>query len=116
MKTSSSSSYIRFLNLANAIRNLTIFPFINPMEERLLNYVAIAWQRDMRLSISETMHSDIDMSPSSVHRHLKSLRAKGYLCLTVDELDKRIKYIRNTPLSAEYFSMLGQCINETVSS
>ena len=82
MKTPSSSSYIKFLNLANAIRNLTIFPFINPMEERLLNYVAIAWQSDKRLNISETMHSDIGMSPSSVHRHLKSLRAASNILAT----------------------------------
>ena len=116
MKILSSSNYIKFLNLAKAMRELTVFPSLSPMEECLLNYVALAWQTDNQLSVSETMHSDVAMSPSSVHRHLKSLRAKGYLCLTVDELDNRIKYIRNTPLSAKYFSMLGQCISETVNS
>ena len=116
MKILSSTNYIRFLNLAKAIRELTAFPSLNPMEECLLNYVALAWQTDNKLSVSATMHSDVAMSPSSVHRHLKSLRAKGYLCLVVDELDNRIKYITNTPLSAEYFSMLGQCISETVIS
>lgn len=116
MNTLSTSSYIKFLNLAKAIRELTAFPSLNPMEECLLNFIAMSWQADKMLSVSETMHSDVAMSPSSVHRHLKSLLAKGFLGLTVDERDNRIKYITHTPLSAEYFSMLGQCISKTVNS
>lgn len=114
MKTPSVNSYIKFLNLAKAIRELTAFPSLNPMEECLLNYVAQSWHTDKSLSVSETMHSSVAMSPSSVHRHLKSLRAKGYLSLTIDERDNRIKYITHTPLSADYFSMLGQCLHKTV--
>ncbi|MBZ4201044.1 MAG: MarR family transcriptional regulator [Methylotenera sp.] len=116
MNTLSSSSYIKFLNLAKAIRELTAFPCLNPMEECLLNYVALSWQADKNLSVSETMHSNVAMTPSSVHRHLKSLRIKGFLSLTVDERDNRIKYITHTPLSEQYFSMLEKCISQTANS
>jgi DNA-binding MarR family transcriptional regulator len=57
------------------------------------------------------MHTSPEMSPSSVHRHLKALRSKGFVELQVDERDNRIKFISYTPLSEQYFSRLGQCLD-----
>ena len=113
MDNQSSLSYIKFLNLAKAIRELTQFPALNPMEEHLLNNFASAWQKNTKLSVSKTMRSSSEMSPSTVHRHLKSLKSKGFISLDMDEQDNRIKYISYTPLSIQYFSLLGQCLTNS---
>ncbi len=113
MKTQTSLAYIKFLNLANAIRELTEFPALNPMEEYLLNHIALAWHANKNPSVSETMHASSEMSPSTVHRHLKALRLKGFVSLNMDDRDNRVKYIKHTPLSQQYFSLLGQCLNHS---
>lgn len=111
MDNLTSLAYIRFLNLAKAIRELNDFPALSPMEESLLNFVALAWHANKKISVSETMHRSPQMSPSSVHRHLKALRSKGFVRLQVDERDNRIKFISYTQLSEQYFSRLGQCLD-----
>ena len=113
MNTKSSLSYIKFLNLAKAMRELSQLPALNLMEETLLNDFASAWQENIKLTVSKSMHSSSAMSPSTVHRNLKSLKLKGFISLDIDEQDNRIKYISHTPLSIHYFSLLGQCLIES---
>ena len=57
------------------------------------------------------MHTFSDISPSTVHRRLKTLRKKGFINLDVDQIDNRIKYIVHTDLTNRYFSHLGQCLS-----
>ncbi|MSP86330.1 MAG: winged helix-turn-helix domain-containing protein [Methylotenera sp.] len=113
MTIQSPLKYIKFLNLAKAIRDLTQFPSLNPMEECLLNNFALAWQENIKLSVSKAMRSSPDMSPSTVHRYLKALKSKGFISLDIDDQDNRIKYISHTPLSIHYFSLLGQCLTDS---
>ena len=116
MNTKPSLSYIKFLNLAKAMRQLSQFPSLNPMEENLLNDFASAWQENIKLTVSKSMHSSSAMSPSTVHRNIKSLKLKGFISLDMDEQDNRIKYINHTPVSIHYFSLLGQCLNDSLKS
>ena len=51
------------------------------------------------------------MSPSTVHRRLKTLRKKGLLHFDVDAQDNRIKYIVKTDLTDQYFAHLGKCMD-----
>ena len=48
MDAPNSVAYIKFLNLAKAIRELNEFPVLNPMEESLLNFVALAWHANKK--------------------------------------------------------------------
>ena len=96
------------------MRELSQFPSLNPMEENLLNDFASVWQENTKLSVSKSMRSSSAMSPSTVHRNIKSLKLKGFISLDMDEQDNRIKYINHTPLSIHYFSLLGQCITDSV--
>lgn len=107
-----SLTYIRFLNLAHAIRGLPSFPAVDPLEERLLSIFASAWHDNRLVTVLEAMRISADASPSTVHRRLKSLRKKGLIDLTLDETDNRIKYIVQTDLTTQYFAKLGQCLNE----
>jgi DNA-binding MarR family transcriptional regulator len=62
------------------------------------------------------MHGFPDISPSTVHRRLKTMRKKGLIDLAVDEIDNRIKYIVHTNLTDKYFSHLGQCLAKAVTA
>jgi DNA-binding MarR family transcriptional regulator len=111
---SKASLYIKFLGLVHAVNELPEFPELDPIEERLLTYLALAWHSGKKLTVVETISAAPNASPSTVHRRLKSLRKKGLINLDVDEIDNRIKYIVQTDLTNRYFSQLGKCISKVV--
>jgi DNA-binding MarR family transcriptional regulator len=111
MKTKASLAYIKFLHLIQAVNALPQFPSLDPVEERLLNYFASAWYSGKKLTVLETMRASPDISPSTVHRRLKTLHKKGLINLDVDQVDNRIKYIVHTDLTNRYFSYLGKCLS-----
>jgi len=114
LNSNASHAYIKFLHLTQAIHDLPHYPLLDPLEERLLNYFASAWYAGKKLTVLETMHASSDISPSTVHRRLKTLRKKGLIALDVDQIDNRIKYIVQTELTTSYFAHLGQCLVNAV--
>lgn len=115
-QTKYSSIYLRFLNLMQAIRELPSFPQVDPVEERLLNALASIWHGGGRVTVLEAMALPVDVSPTTLHRRLKSLRAKDLLALETDASDTRIKYVVPTERTDDYFSALGRCLNEAGSA
>ena len=107
-----SATYIRFLNLIQAIRELPTFPRVDPVEERLLNALAASWHDNQRVTVLEAMKLAVDVSPTTLHRRLKSLRKKGLLALKVDEVDTRVKYVVATEKTDAYFAAFGKCLAE----
>jgi len=103
-------SYLKFLNLVDAVRQLPSYPAMDSTEVRLLNSLAALWHDGKKISVLEAMNMLADVSPSSVHRRLKTLRAKGFIKLQEDEFDNRIKYIVATPLSHKYFNKMNECL------
>ena len=114
MNTKASLEYIKFLHLIQAVNKSPQFPSLDPMEERLLNYFASAWFSGKKMTVLETMNTSPEMSSSTVHRRLKTLRKKGLINLDVDQIHNRIKYIVHTNLTNHYFSHLGQCLAKAV--
>ena len=111
-ETKYSAIYLRFVNLMQAIRELPTFPNVDPVEERLLNALAAAWHRGGRVTVLEAMSLPIDVSATTLHRRLKSLRSKGLLALQTDDVDTRVKYVVPTEQTQNYFSTLGKCLDE----
>ena len=105
-------SFQRFLSLVEALRQTPVFPTIDAVEERMLNSMAATWHSGKRITVMEAMHMFPGISPSTVHRRLKSLRAMGMLELGSDEVDPRIKYVTASPRANEYFSALDRCMLE----
>lgn len=107
-----SAIYLRFLNLARAIRELPDAPDLDPVEERLLNLFASVWYHDQKITVLQAMGMSSDISSTTAHRRLKSLRAKGMISLAADETDNRVKYVQPTALANRYFAQMGQCIEQ----
>lgn len=114
-QSSHSSTYLRFLNLVQGIRSLPDFPALDPVEERLLNLFASVWHSGKQITVLQAMGMSTDVSSTTAHRRLKSLRKKGVITLVPDESDNRIKYVQPTPVAHQYFSQLGKCLNQASS-
>lgn len=103
-------SFQHFLSLVEALRQTPEFPVMDAVEERMLNTMAAAWYDGKRITVMEAMHMFPSISPSTVHRRLKTLRAKGLIELDPDLVDSRVKYVQATRQTEDYFSRLSRCM------
>mgnify|MGYP006192952519 FL=1 len=107
-----SANYLRFLNLVQAIRQIPTFPAMDPIEERLLSMLAGGWHLEKKITVLEAMGLTHEISATTAHRRLKTLRKKGMIELDTDKQDSRVKYVVPTELAKQYFSTLGQALNK----
>ncbi len=107
-----SEIYLRFLKLVQAVRSLPEFPTLDPVEERLLNLFATVWHTDRKITVLQAMSLSSDVSSTTAHRPLKSMRKKGVIDLVSDDSDNRIKYVTPTPMATQYFAQLGRCLDQ----
>ena len=114
--THESLNYLKFLNLVQAIRKLPSFPEMDAVEERLLNMLAVSWHVGKKITVLEAMAMLTDISATTAHRRLKTLRKKGMIALIADEADNRIKYVTSTPTAMKYFAKLSECIDKSHSA
>jgi SOS-response transcriptional repressor LexA len=107
--------YLRFLQLSEAIRGLPTLPALDPLEERILSWVARAMQEGQRLSVRDMMAREEFGSPATIHGRLKSMRSKGWIALA-DTEDARRKQIELTSAALEHFARLSRCMVEAARS
>ncbi|HZX27100.1 MAG TPA: winged helix-turn-helix domain-containing protein [Telluria sp.] len=105
--------YFRFLHLAEALRGLPSLPPLDPLEERILTFVAMNAQVEARLSVRDMMARVEFGSPATVHSRLKSLREKGWLTLEETE-DARRKQVALTQAALGHFDSLSKCLVKAV--
>jgi hypothetical protein len=101
--------YLRFLNLAEALRGLPSLPPLDPLEERILGLIARASRNAERLSVRDMMAKQEFGAPATVHARLKSMREKGWIVLN-DTEDARRKQIDLTPAALQHFDRLSNCL------
>lgn len=110
-----SLTYLKFLSIVEALKNMPSFPFLEPMEERLINAFAAAWHKGKQLTVLEAMQITPSVSSATVHRRLKSLHNKGFIEYASDSTDSRIKYLLPTQLSKDYFTKHGEALAKALS-
>jgi DNA-binding MarR family transcriptional regulator len=101
--------YLRFLKLAEAIRGLPSLPPLDPLEERILAFIARIDPAEERLSVRDMMATEEFGSPATVHNRLKSMREKGWIMLS-DTDDSRRKQIELTQAAMLHFDKLSKCM------
>jgi DNA-binding MarR family transcriptional regulator len=110
MKTTRPADiYLRFLQLADALRGLPSLPALDPLEERILAFVAKAGQNQQRLSVRDMIGRQELGAPATVHNRLKSMREKGWIVLS-DTEDTRRKQVELTQAALLHFDRLSQCM------
>jgi len=101
--------YLRFLQLAEALRSMPALPELEPLEERILEIIANARQNQERLSVKDLMSKRELGSPAMLHGRLKSMREKGWILLAETE-DARRKQLELSQASLLYFDKLSRCL------
>jgi len=101
--------YLRFLQLAEALRGLPSLPPLDPLEERILGLIARVAQGQERLSVRDMMGKAELGAPATIHTRLKSMREKGWIMLT-DTEDTRRKQIELTQAALQHFDKLSTCM------
>ena len=104
---SGADIYLRFLQLSEAIRGLPALPPLDPLEERILAWVARATRAGERLSVRDMMAKEDLGAPATIHGRLKSMREKGWIVLA-DTEDARRKQIELTAAALEHFARLSR--------
>lgn len=107
--------YMRFLQMAEAIRGLPTLPALDPLEERILSAVANARQTQERLSVRDMMAKHQFGSSQTIHTRLKSMRDKGWIQLA-DTEDTRRKQIELTLGALAHFEKLSACMVQATRS
>lgn len=111
LKKARSLHYLRFLYLVRTVKE-SMSTNVDPIEEQMLNLLGALWYEGKKVTVLEAMELLPEISSTTLHRRLKTLRAKGFIALEMDEFDNRLKYVVSTPISAEYFLKLGQSLQD----
>jgi len=101
--------YLRFLQLSETIRGLPSLPPLDPLEERILGWVARATRAGDRLSVRDMMAKDELGAPATIHGRLKSMREKGWIMLA-DTEDARRKQVELTDDALRHFAQLSRAV------
>ncbi|HTR10691.1 MAG TPA: winged helix-turn-helix domain-containing protein [Paraburkholderia sp.] len=101
--------YLRFLQLTEALRGLPTLPTLDPLEEKILEFVARITQKNERLSVRDMMARSEFGSPATLHARITSMREKGWLTLG-DTEDSRRKQIELTPAALKHFDKLAEAL------
>lgn len=114
-KTRGADVYLRFLQLSDAIRGLPTLPPLDPLEERILVWIARARQQQERLSVRDMIAKAEFGAPATIHSRLKSMRSKGWIVLA-DTDDARRKQIELTQEAVAHFARLSRLMVKAAKS
>ena len=107
--------YLRFLQLAEAIRGLPALPPLDPLEERILAWIARADRQGERLCVRDMLAHEEFGAPATIHNRLKSMRSKGWIALA-DTEDARRKQIELTRPALDHFAKLSKLMVKAAKS
>jgi hypothetical protein len=107
--------YLRFLQLSDSIRGLPTLPALDPLEERILAWIARVAQQGDRLSVRDMLAHEEFGAPATIHGRLKSLRSKGWITLA-DTEDARRKQIELTREALDHFARLSRLMVKAAKS
>jgi hypothetical protein len=107
-----SKTYIKFINLVQALRQENRLFTLDPVDERLLGSFAAVWGAGKNLKATEAALIVQDVAPRTVQRRMSALIEKGILRVESDTNDNRIKYVFATDKTNKYFAELGKCLEQ----
>ena len=106
--------YQRLVYLTSSAKEINDFPSLEPTEKMFLNLLSNYWLKNQKITVVESMKMTSKLSTSTMFRHLKALRKKGYVNLVVDEFDNRVKYVTATDITNAYFIAMGRMVVESM--
>lgn len=107
-----AAAYLRFLQLAKAVRALPDGMEMDANEEALLQAVVLRWYEKNPMTVREAIALDALGSPATLHKRITRLRDKEMLSTLSLEGDRRAKFLIPTERTLNYFDTLGQSLQK----
>jgi DNA-binding MarR family transcriptional regulator len=107
-----ASAYLRFLQLARVVQALPDGLEMDANETALLQAVVLRWYENEPMTVREAIGL-VDLgSPATLHKRITRLRDKDMLSTLNLEGDRRAKFLIPTQRTLDYFSHLGQSMQQ----
>nr|WP_315234888.1 hypothetical protein [uncultured Limnohabitans sp.] len=107
-----ASAYMRFLQLAKVIQALPSGMEMDANESALLQAVVLRWYENKPMTVREAIGLADLGSPATLHKRITRLRGKDMLSTLNLEGDRRAKFLIPTERTLDYFSHLGQSMQQ----
>jgi len=107
-----ASAYLRFLQLAQVVQALPDGTEMDANEKALLQAVVLSWHQGQPMTVREAMGVAELGSPATLHKRITRLRDKDMLSTLNQEGDRRAKFLIPTQRTLDYFSHLGQSMQQ----
>ena len=111
-----NNSYIRFLNLIDAIAGLDANKKLDATEEQLLDAVMLAYSQGREILVGDLIHLSKIGSQATLHGRVKNLVTMGYVKLTTDKMDGRKKKAAPTKLAMKHYDSLSKLLTKALSA
>ncbi len=106
--------YLRYLVLAEALRQSHIDFSGNEIGKKLLETIAIKNAQGHPMVVTETMDLSEIASPATIHRRIEVLKKAGLIQVFQTEKNHKIKYLVPTQASIDYFEKLGKLMTSAI--
>jgi len=115
-KTVSADAYMRFLQLARSVHQLTDAPQLDANEKALLEEIALRWFENKVMTVREAIALAHLGSPATLHKRITRLRQKDLLKTFNQAEDKRAKYLIPTDKTIAMFGVFGKKMNKAIAA
>lgn len=106
------AAYLRFLQLARVVQALPAGMEMDANEKALLQAVVLRWYENEPMTVREAIGLAELGSPATLHKRITRLRDKDMLSTVNQDGDRRAKFLIPTQRTLDYFSHLGQSMQQ----
>lgn len=107
-------AYLRFVRLMETLEASPSFPRLDPIEKKLLEFVALNEAAGKTLLVSDVIYANDIGSPATLHRRISHLEKQDLIRFGAD-IDGRKKCVQLTPKARDYWSKMGKCVVKAAS-
>ena len=107
------TSYIRFLNLLDAVDRMNPGKKLDYVEESLLDTIMLSFNAKQSILVGDLISLAKLGSQATLHGRLKNLSAMGYIKMVVNE-DGRKKEVEPTKIAIKRYEELSKCLEKAI--
>jgi DNA-binding MarR family transcriptional regulator len=115
MSTTKPSSYLRFLNLIDALDRINPGKKLDYIEESLLDRIVSAAHANQSILVGDLISLSELGSQATLHGRLKNLSAMGYIKMA-SNTDGRKKEVVPTKLAIKRYDEISKCLEKAAKS
>lgn len=108
------NSYIRFINLLDALDRMNPSRSLDKIEISLLEHILSIKSQNGVVLVGDLLQLKRLGSQATLHGRVKNLSALGYIKLVIDTKDGRKKSVVPTKLSLNYIQFMSECLETSV--